>query len=207
MGSTAKKLRTPALVAAASLAGLAVAHCADAQPTKEGVGHSVARAQHHQEFRRRCEEHRCARRAHRSCRRAGTSRQRGSGITTLADPLTMLADLRIEVVLEGLTRRSQAARPTDARQLTARASPAGRQTGDDSGTGSATAGASSGISPCPGGAAGRRSSAPSAPITAERGGDQECRVVAAGQRSRLTIAGVEEALCARVRHADEHRQA
>ena len=42
-----------------------------------------------------------------------------------------------------------------------------RQTGDDSGTGSATAGASSDISPCPGGAAGRRSSAPSAPITAK----------------------------------------
>ena len=42
-----------------------------------------------------------------------------------------------------------------------------RQTGDDSGTGSAVAGTSSGISSCPGGAAGRRSSAPSAPITAK----------------------------------------
>ena len=41
------------------------------------------------------------------------------------------------------------------------------QTGDDSGTGSAAAGASSGISPGPGGATGRRSSAPSAPITAK----------------------------------------
>ena len=53
-------------------------HRADPKPTKEGAGRSTARARHHQEPRRRCEEHRCARRARRSYRRAGTGSRRGA---------------------------------------------------------------------------------------------------------------------------------
>ena len=78
VGSTAKKLRTPALAAGAGLAGLAGGIALTRSRQTEGPGRSTARARHHQEPRRRCEEHRCARRAGRSRRRAGTSSRRGA---------------------------------------------------------------------------------------------------------------------------------